>query len=215
MRLFHTTASVMPSRNRVEAMVDGIFSVAMTLLVLDIKLPEGLQLDSNAALLSYFYGIAATFEVYVVSFCVLGMFWVGHHYQFRFVKQVDRTLLWINLVFLLFITLIPFTTNLIANSSALELPVMLYAGNQLLLYLMLGLHLRRLRRRPELATAEFTPQTGARIASRLRAYAVLPVLAVVVAFVSPQWGLRVFYLLALLHFVPHSAEAEAAESGQD
>lgn len=172
-------------------------------------------------MLRYFSSVATAFEVYVVSFCVLGMFWVGHHYQFRYVKQMDRSLLWINLVFLLFITLIPFTTSLIAASSALELPVMLYAGNQLALYVMLGLHLRRLRLRPELATAEFTPEIGAAIARRLGAVSILPVLAMATSLVSPQWGLRVFYLLALLHFAPHGSvrsadpDADTARPGQD
>ncbi len=194
--------SRLPGKNRVESLVDGIFSVSMTLLVLDIKLPPGLEFSTNQDMLLHFASVEFSFAIYVVSFCVLAMFWIAHHFQFTYVERVDRTLLWINLLFLLFTTLVPFSTNLVASHGTLQVPVMLYGGNLMLLYLMLALHLRRLRRHRSLATAEFLPEIGAAMSRRLRSFCVLPVIAMAVAVYSPPWGIRVFYLLAFLHFVP-------------
>ena len=123
----------LPRPERVGALVDGIFAVAMTLLVLDIKLPDELHFETNAELLRHFTTIEFTFANYVVSFFVLGIFWTLHHFQFRFVQRVDRGLLWINLFFLLFTTLVPFTTSLAASHEHLQVPLTLYAVNLLLL----------------------------------------------------------------------------------
>jgi uncharacterized membrane protein len=198
----HPRDANLPSKNRVEALVDGIFSVAMTLLVLDIKLPDGLQFSSNEDMLRHFASVEFSFGIYVASFCVLAMFWIAHHFQFKFVLRVDGSLLWINLIFLLLITLVPFSTNLIASHGTLQVPVILYAVNVLLLFLMLAIHVRRLRQHPDLATAEFKPAIGDAIYRRLCSYCVVPVVAMLVALYSPPWGARMFYLLAFLHFAP-------------
>jgi len=191
----------LPRPGRVEALVDGIFAVAMTLLVLDIKLPDELHFETNEDLLQHFTVLEFTFANYVISFFVLGIFWTQHHFQFRFVQKLDRGLLWINLFFLFFTTLVPFTTSLAASHEHLQVPLTLYAINLLLLFATLTLHLERLRRVPGLASAELTPALAGAMARRLLLVCVLPVLAIVVGLFSPQWGMRVFYLLALLHFL--------------
>jgi uncharacterized membrane protein len=198
----HPRDANLPSKNRVEALVDGIFSVAMTLLVLDIKLPEGLQFTSNEDMLRHFASVEFSFGIYVASFCVLAMFWIAHHFQFKYVVRVDGTLLWLNLIFLLLVTLVPFSTNLIASHGTLQVSVILYAANVLLLFLMLAIHIRRLRQHPDLATAEFTPAIGETMDRKLRSFCVIPILAMLVALYSPTWGARMFYLIAVLHFAP-------------
>ena len=102
------------AKNRVEALVDGIFGVAMTLLVLDVKLPQGLPLDTDAAMRAQLLGLSGNFRIYLVSFAVLGLYWIGHHLQFHMVRSVDRVLLWINLCFMFGITMIPFSTSVLA-----------------------------------------------------------------------------------------------------
>jgi len=196
-----SSASPLPRPARIEALVDGIFAVAMTLLVLDIKLPDELHFETDAELLRHFTTVEFTFANYVISFFVLGIFWTLHHFQFRFVLKLDRGLLWINLFFLFFTTLVPFTTSLAASHEQLQVPLTLYAINLLLLFLTLALHLNRLRRVPGLASDELTPAIASVMARRLLLVCVLPVLAIAVGMFAPRWGLRVFYLLALLHFL--------------
>jgi len=196
----------MTSKARVEALVDGIFAVSMTLLVLDIRLPEGARLESNADLISQFASISQLLEVYVLSFVVLAMFWVAHGLQFRFVEKVDKPLLWIDFGFLLLTTTVPFTTNVVSTHGKLSVAVTVYAGTLLLLGTALFLHLHRLRHHPQLATKELTPALGKSFQWRLTVMCAIPVIAAALAQITPTWGLRSLYLLALLHISPRRSD---------
>jgi uncharacterized membrane protein len=199
-----------PTKARLEALVDGIFAVAMTLLVLDIKLPEGTRLESNAQLLEHFSSIAQAFLVYVLSFAVLAMFWAAHNYQFHIVQRLDRLLLWTNFGFLLLTTMVPFTTNLVSSHGNLSVAATLYAGNLLLLGGALWIHIRRLRSHPALATAELTDSLGRGIERRLGLFCAVAAFSMAVAQVSPGWATKAFFLLVLVHFLPHRDSGEEA-----
>jgi uncharacterized membrane protein len=199
---------MMPSKARLETLVDGIFAVAMTLLVLDIRLPEGLHLESNSDLLSHFSSVGQSFTVYVFSFVVLAMFWIAHNYQFHLLDRVDRLLLWINLGFLLMTTMVPFTTNLVASHAHLSLAVSVYALNIALLGIALLMHVSWLMRHPSLGSSGLTPALGRRIQHRLALLCVVPLLAAAIAPYAPVWAVRSLLLLVVMHFLPHRAEAD-------
>jgi uncharacterized membrane protein len=93
---------------RAEALSDGVFAVAMTLLVLDIK-PPAQELWSG--LLAQWPALAA----YAVSFLTIGIVWVNHHRLFDSIRVVDRGLLFLNLLFLLSVALLPFPTAMLAD----------------------------------------------------------------------------------------------------
>src|SRR5215468_909030 len=86
-------------RNRIEALTDGVFAVAMTLLVLDIKVPELEQALSSAELPFRLLALWPKFLSYAISFVILGVYWVGHHLQLSFIRSADRPLLWITFCF--------------------------------------------------------------------------------------------------------------------
>ena len=100
-------------RNRIEALTDGVFAVAMTLLVLDIKVPELEQPLATAELPLKLLSLWPKFLSYTISFVILGAYWVGHHVQLSFIRRADRPLLWINVFFLLWVALVPFSTALL------------------------------------------------------------------------------------------------------
>ncbi|HEY5390171.1 MAG TPA: TMEM175 family protein [Solirubrobacteraceae bacterium] len=117
-----------PTTDRLEAFSDGIFAVAATLLVLNLtslNAPHG----HLASVLASKWPLYAT---YVVSFITIGIVWLNHHAQFRHVASADRTLMVINLLLLMFVTLTPFPTSLLAshlNSGADEhVAAVLYAA---------------------------------------------------------------------------------------
>jgi len=117
-------------RARLEAFSDGVFAVAITLLALNLTVagpagPQGL-LDQLTAKWPAFAG-------YLISFLTIGIIWVNHHVLVRQITQVDRTLLFVNLMLLLFVVLIPFGTATAAdylpgNSTGARLAMVLYAG---------------------------------------------------------------------------------------
>jgi len=197
---------------RIEALVDGIFAVSMTLLVLDIRLPEAARFATNADLVVHLSAIASALGTYALSFIVLAMYWAAHSDQFRYVEQIDGGLFWLNIGFLLLTTTVPFTTNLVSTHPELSLPVTIYAGNLLLLTVVLMLHAHRLRSTPGLAKSAFSQVYAAASVGRRLLVCAVPVAAMVVAQFSPEWGMRLIILLAVIHFIPRGGARGEANS---
>ena len=117
-------------RSRLEAFSDGVFAVAITLLALNLTVagPAG-----HGSLTDQLYEKWPAFLAYLISFFMIGIVWVNHHALVRAITAVDRTLLFLNLVLLLFVVLIPFATAteadyFPANSRDARLAMVLYAG---------------------------------------------------------------------------------------
>jgi uncharacterized membrane protein len=104
----------MTSPRRVEAFSDGVLAIAITLLVLALHVPTHDDLRGRS-LVAYLAGQWPSYAAYGVSFLVIGIIWVNHHSVFGLVVRVDRMLLFLNLVLLLFVAAIPFTTALLAE----------------------------------------------------------------------------------------------------
>jgi uncharacterized membrane protein len=100
------------STNRLEAFSDGVFAIAITLLILEIRIPEsGPDTDLAEELLHLWPSYAA----YAVSFLVIGIYWVNHHSVFDHIARVDRPLLFLNLWLLLTVSFMPFPTAVFAR----------------------------------------------------------------------------------------------------
>lgn len=118
---------------RINAISDAVFGVAMTLLVLEIKVPELEGHETELELMHAFFALMPKFLVYFLSFMTAGIFWVGQSAQFRHIEKSDRNLLWINLLFLLFVSVLPFSTAFLGDHISFKFSVMLYWVNILLL----------------------------------------------------------------------------------
>jgi uncharacterized membrane protein len=98
---------------RIEAFSDGVLSIVITLLVLQLSLPVLSASATDAELTRHLVEMIPKLFAYVISFAVVGIFWVGHHGVFHFVVHADRTLLWLNNLFLLSVGFIPFPAALL------------------------------------------------------------------------------------------------------
>lgn len=114
------------SVERLAALSDGLFAVAMTLLVLDLKVPAGRAIESDRALLAALGELAPRLMIYLMSFLTLGIFWVGQQTQLSHLARSDRYLTWIHLAFLFTISLMPFSTALMAEFITLRTALLLY-----------------------------------------------------------------------------------------
>src|ERR1700761_277819 len=99
------------STNRLEAFSDGVFAIANTLLVLDIHVPEPGSGRLGHELLAQWPSYAA----YVITFITIGIIWINHHAAFGRLRSVDHSILFLNLALLLTVSVLPFTTRLMAE----------------------------------------------------------------------------------------------------
>src|SRR5579864_8926978 len=119
--------------SRVEAFSDGVFAVAITLLVLDLRTPE-----TTGSLIGALADEWPVFAAFAISFLVIGVVWVNHHTLFHQLDHVDRALLFLNLGLLMTVVLIPFTTSLFAQyvghpGTQAQVAAALFNGAQLLM----------------------------------------------------------------------------------
>jgi uncharacterized membrane protein len=103
------------SVERLAALSDGIFGVAMTLLAIDLRIPAKELIHSDQELWRALLSISPNILVYLMSFLTLGIFWVGQQSQLNHLRRSDIRLTWIHLAFLFAVTLMPFSTKMLAE----------------------------------------------------------------------------------------------------
>jgi len=121
------------SVERLAALSDGIFAVAMTLLVLELRLPAAQAIHSERDLWRTLVALSPRLITYLMSFLTLGIFWVGQQTQLNHLLRSDRDLSWFHLAFLFAVTLTPFSTMLLAEFVTFRLALLAYWCNILLL----------------------------------------------------------------------------------
>jgi uncharacterized membrane protein len=200
------------SKHRIEALADGIFAVAMTLLVLDIKMPETVSYASDADLWRKLVALEHAIASYAISFAMLSVYWVAHHFQFHYVQRTDRGLLWINLYLLLTIALVPFTTDLVGDNVHLVLPALLYGVNLLLIAGAFIGQAEYLRRHRHLGGPELAAGASALLRRRAWLMTIVPIASMGIAFYSPRLALYLYLSFPLLHIVPGRLDRAAMRS---
>ncbi len=94
---------------------DAVFAIAITLLSIDIRLPDTDVALTNAQLWYELLEIWPKYLAYVISFMVIGLFWINHHRRYRFIRSYDRRLIFLNLVLLMAIAFVPFPTSVLSD----------------------------------------------------------------------------------------------------
>lgn len=121
------------SVERLAALSDGIFAVAMTLLVLDLRAPAVESIHNDHDLWRALVTLSPRLLMYAMSFMTLGIFWVGQQTQLNHLVRSDRSLSWIHIAFLFLVSITPFSTALLAEFTAYRLALLTYWLNILLL----------------------------------------------------------------------------------
>ncbi len=121
------------SIERLAALSDGVFAVAMTLLVLDLHTPLRSTIHSDIDLLHALRALAPQLISYMMSFLTLGIFWVGQQTQLNFFTSADRDLTWVHLGFLFAVSLMPFSTSFMAGFFLYRVALVVYWLNILML----------------------------------------------------------------------------------
>lgn len=170
---------------RIQALADGVFAVAMTLLVLDLRLPHAGAGNSHE-LWSQLTDLGPNLAAYLLSFTMLGTFWLAIHTVLELCEQSDRTLAWAVLSYLFFVTTLPFAASVLADHAHVRLAVILYWSNLAALGATIGWVVVH-------AGSGLVPEERSEglllVRRRLLAAQGLYVLAVPVVFLSPVAGI--------------------------
>jgi uncharacterized membrane protein len=126
--------------SRSKAIADGVFAFALTLLVLGLSVPVSTGISGEDQLWLQLVSIGPSLLVYFMSFITLGNFWTGHAVQYTYINKSDRNLTWVSLFFLMFVSLVPFSTALLSKYITFRTAIAVYWANILLLGLLLLLH---------------------------------------------------------------------------
>src|SRR5689334_10752651 len=116
-------------KNRIAALSDGIFAIAMTLLVLELHVPDLPYNAPNVIVVPALMKLLPKFGTYAVSFISLGVFWVGHHNMYHAIRRANRVLLWLNILFFMFVSLLPFSTSILNAFPMTQIAPLLFGAN--------------------------------------------------------------------------------------
>lgn len=189
-------------KGRLEAFSDGVIAILITIMVLEMKVPHGHDLET-------LFGLWPVFLSYVLSFLYLGIYWNNHHHLMHTVQKVSGGILWANLHLLFWLSLIPFTTGWMGENEFAQWPVFVYTLNLLLAgaaYFILSRRIIAVHgRESTLARAVGADRKG-------QLSVVFYVAAMAATFISPHAGVIVAALPALMWLIP-DRRIEAVVSG--
>jgi uncharacterized membrane protein len=198
--------------DRVLAISDGVFAFAVTLLVLDLVVPVLSPGASSADLWQALSKEYISFLSYLTSFLIAGIWWNAHNGNFRHIRNSDSTLRWLNLIFLLWIALLPFFTKILDQYNTLQIAVVLYATDQAAAGIFMSLSWWYASRNHRLVDRNLKKRA---IKSRLLINVVAPLFFIIsmgISFVSPiiatySW-LAMFPVLIVMHHLERKDENE-------
>jgi len=180
-------------KGRMEAFSDGVIAIIITIMVLELKIPEhGSNLNSLVPMLPFFLS-------YVLSFVYVGIYWNNHHHMLYLVNSITGGALWANLNLLFWLSLMPFATQWMANNHFAAAPVAVYGGVLIMCsfaYVLLAYILaRHCGKNSELAKALGKDWKG-------KASVVIYMAAIIVAFIAPVLSCALYVVVACIWFIP-------------
>lgn len=193
--------SSLMSKDRVESFSDGVFAIVMTLLVLELHVPEIADHSSFGQYATVMAPLIPKFVSFVLSFVMVSIYWVNHHYFFRHLRSVPLGLVWLNNLFLLSICFLPFPTAFVGDHPTDQFPILLYGVNSLISTLAIyGLRGYASYRGLFTVDRESAKVLGPR--NSIPAI-VIYLLSIFLVFVNVYLSLGCFLLVPVLYFVPN------------
>jgi uncharacterized membrane protein len=183
-------------RSRMESLVDGIFAISMTILVLTINFPPGLDIEDDIAIAKAIGNLIPQVIIYFVAFALIGIFWCIYHARLKHVKKLDNTFIWINLLWLMFLALMPFSTSLAGDYPNFHTAAIIFHVNYLVLSFMLFLSWTYASKN-NLIDEKIDPKTVRINRDILVVMVAVCVLALIISFFSPIISNLSYFLVFL------------------
>ncbi|WP_415325900.1 TMEM175 family protein [Chryseobacterium sp. MMS23-Vi53] len=180
------------NKGRIEAFSDGVLAIIITIMVLELKVPEGANWTSLRPLIPKFLA-------YIFSFIYVGIYWNNHHHLFQAVKKVNGSILWANLHLLFWLSLMPIATEWIGETHFAQNPVTAYGAG----LVMCGIAYTILENTITKSEGENSRLKEA-IHGKFKEYAsiVLYISGIITSFIYPYIAVALYYGVALLWLIP-------------
>lgn len=195
---------------RTEAFSDGVFAIAITLLILEIRVPHG---EEGQALTSLLLAQWPSYMAYLLSFLVIGVMWVNHHNLFKYIRRVDNVFLFINSLLLMFITFLNFSTVLLADylldPNGQQVAGLVYAGTGFMIAIFFNLLWWHASKNNRLLDKEAHPGLIKAINDQYRYGPILYMVALGLVFISIWLSLALQFALAVFFTLTDSSRMRA------
>jgi len=190
------------TKSRSEAFSDGVFSIVITLMAFDLRLPAD---TTDIALARTLIAMWPKFLIYGLSFVLVGMYWVTHHQMFHLITHVNRNILWMNLILLMVIAVLPFSAGMIGTHPNAPPAIVFYGVNLFLISIFLRAiwHYACYKR---MVSSMVTPAFNRAMWVRGIFVTLISLSAILISLVNPHASLYVYMLLLLIAVIPHRLE---------
>lgn len=207
------------STDRVKSFSDGVFSIVITLLVLELHVPSLLQASSGRELGLALLALWPKLLTYIASFVVIGIYWIAHHNLFHYVQRSTRSILWINNFYLMSVSLIAFSADMLGSYPENKMAVLAYGLNLVMVGIFLNL-LWYYAAGAGLIVEEHQGMMLNAVRVIIRIPVVVYAIGSLLAFVNTRLSLLLYILVPIVYVTPGLLErllesnARAHEAGQ-
>ena len=185
--------------SRIEGLSDGIFAISMTILVLSFEVVFHLPIvTGEKQLLDSLFGLLPDLLHYVESFILLGVFWFLHHQQFHYIKKTDAVLVFINILGLMFVGLVPFTTVMVGDYGQLRPAALLFEVNLFLAGITFFAHWVYATKKNRLTEEHLDAAIIKYYKMRNLIIPVVSLCAIAISFLNPRNGVIVFFVVPFI-----------------
>lgn len=185
--------------HRIQGLQDGVFAIVMTLLVLELRAPD---VHTNAELQQQLLEQWPILLGYIVSFINLGIYWVAQQIVFHYVIASDRVLAWLNVIYLMCVSLLPFSAAMLGRYPDMQLAYAIYGINLILIGLNGYAQWCYATKYHRLTTHSISPELVKSVKRRILVAPIVSAIAIAFSFVSMTFSLVLYILLALYYVWP-------------
>jgi uncharacterized membrane protein len=193
-------------KNRIEALSDGIFAIVMTLLILEIHVPDLPSNAANVQLAPVLWHLWPKFFTYAVTFLSLGVYWIAHHNMYHAIRRADRVLLWLTILFFMFVSMLPFSTSVLNTFRQTQIAPLFFGANLTAIGWLLYLQWAYAGTQPDMLAEFVTPEYRQAVHSRFILIPMVATLGMLVCFWSTEVLLAMYAVLLPGYMIPSKAE---------
>ncbi|HJN06647.1 MAG TPA: TMEM175 family protein [Bacteroidales bacterium] len=183
--------------NRIAALSDGIFAIAMTILVLNINIPDK-DLVKQIGLLNALLAHVQEFYSYFLSFFLLGVFWGIQHKHMNAIEKTDSGYIWLNIILLMFICLIPFSASLQSVYNGSSVSSTIFGCNMLIIGFFLMLNWRYATKDHKLIAKDYSRENIVKGKKYILIFILVTIAAIIIGLFTPDYSGITFLLIPIL-----------------